>query len=159
MVILQPSAGRSVATTFTPDDFIKVPTLVQKLRAGADLLSVFLQKQIPAALEPDASPDQQLAALVEGFKRVVQMDELLGNPLYKSMKPSLDALALKSREPKGDDLIRLKRLLLEDSFPQELRRIRGKVAMYDFRTGQPLAEPVTHILAVNWRLSHTMETW
>ncbi|MES2924526.1 MAG: hypothetical protein V4819_23440 [Verrucomicrobiota bacterium] len=155
MVISLPSDGRAKQTEFFGSDFNNIPRFFAKLETASDPLSGFLFSRISTQDQQvlknaNSSPEMLENALIGNLNRVIREGELYTEERFAGVTLGPDTEVLKERNPLGDDLVRLNRLLLEDAYPGDLRGVRGEVSMWNYRTGVSLAAPLRHSLPINW---------
>jgi hypothetical protein len=120
------------AVTFWGNDIRDLPMLAEKLRAPSswDEISEYVRGQLLPATRTlldsyygdPASPLRQ--ALVEDLNRLLPQLDLW--PYVGSISSA--AYALIQQSPKGDDLVRLHRLLVEETYPDEIKKSPGSKA-------------------------------
>ena len=114
--------------TFSANDLTDLPELARKLTEGSDAIAAFLREQLDApaktslaAFAPtEASAKELTSALVKNLNRLVGGASVYDAARFQNvrLRPATDALRRKN--PSGQDLARLNRVLLEDAFPHEL---------------------------------------
>ena len=114
---------------FVVEDFLNPLTLSSKVIASPDplskhLKSLFTPQSIEVLSNPKSTPQQQKFVLIEEFNRAIQGELLYDDQRFSAITLSADARRIKAQNPKGEDLIRLNRMLLEDAYNRELRRNR-----------------------------------
>ncbi|MEI7957580.1 MAG: SLBB domain-containing protein [Verrucomicrobiota bacterium] len=114
---------------FAVEDFLNPFALSNKILASPDPLSQHLKKLFTAEslavlADPKSTKQQQKFVLIEEFNKAVQKDLLYDDQRFAAITLSADAKRIKAQNPKGEDLIRLNRILLEDAYTRELRRNR-----------------------------------
>lgn len=118
-------------SAFTPEDFTNIDGLAARLRAGKDSVSAFLWSRLSLQYKrlsetaDGGDDDERRAALIEELNRV------LGEPLYdearfkgaglpkERLSKETNSL-LNQSAPRGAQLARLNRLLLEQAYPSEI---------------------------------------
>jgi orotate phosphoribosyltransferase len=123
---------------FSLDDLVNLALLASKLKQPADAVSSFLKDQLsPATLTAlanyqisgaDEVPLQE--ALVEDLNMIIHGPSIYDARRFAGVTLRPKTKQLLAREPKGDALSRLNRLLLEDAYPLELSRNRGTRGLY-----------------------------
>ncbi|MEI6562022.1 MAG: SLBB domain-containing protein [Verrucomicrobiota bacterium] len=114
---------------FTVEDFLNPFALSNKIVASPDPLSqhlkkIFQPKSMEVLSNPKSTPQQQKFVLIEELNRAIQGELLYDDQRFAAITLSADARRVKAQNPKGEDLIRLNRMLLEDGYSRELRRNR-----------------------------------
>jgi len=114
---------------FAVEDMQNPFSLANKIVASPDPLSQHLKTLLtPQSLDilkdPKATVQQQKFVLIEELNNAIRGVLLYEEKRFDGVKLSPEALRLKAQNPKGEDLIRLNRMLLEDFYPKELRRNR-----------------------------------
>jgi ACS family hexuronate transporter-like MFS transporter len=143
------------SSKFSGVSFTDAPRLAEKLRAGSDPVSQYLRGQFSAQsvrvlMDARATQAQQEVVLIDELNLALHRDslydpqrfagvtlsagtlELLSEkPQAEGGHPTLDAVLrafqIKSRDPKGEHLVRLNRSLLHDTYPSEIARIPFEV--------------------------------
>jgi len=124
-----PSAETNSAL-LTKNDIRKAPALVAKLNRPTEPVTQFLSDQFT----PDerrtltnavASSDAVPGLLLERLNHLVQCGFLYDSQRFAGVKLSGETEVLLVKNPSGENLIRLNRLLLEDVYPAEIRRGLG----------------------------------
>lgn len=114
---------------FSVGDFPDPSAFLTKLKTDSDSLSQFLWGRLiehrPDWNTANSSDDEQRRVLVESMNKVIRGGPLYDERRFACVELSPETRALKGLEPKGEQLIRLNRLLLEDAYPGELRRNRA----------------------------------
>lgn len=103
------------------------PGLANKLRDKSNEVSQFLMNQFSAdgrRLLDDSNPakDKLQDVLIGELNNVLKGPSLYGEQGFAEMQKSREAVALQARNPRGDEIFRLNRLLLEDAYPEDLTR-------------------------------------
>jgi Ig-like domain-containing protein/Kelch motif protein len=120
-----PDGGQS--SLFSEGDFSNLPNLVAKLNAHADPVSLFLWNQFSAETQqvltdPNTSADEIKSALETNLNNTVKGSSIFDASRFAAVSLSVETLVLQRLNPKGPDLIRFNRLLLEDAYPLEIVR-------------------------------------
>lgn len=123
-----PSQGGS--STFTTEDYINLDSLSARLKAPERPVDIWLAGLLSAdtlvALNTYPNEDPNKMSLEFGL--AIDMNKLLVGPCiydearFAGITLRFDIPALMSRNPHGEDLIRLNRMLFEDAYPLELAR-------------------------------------
>ena len=119
----EPIRGSSL---FSVGDFMDLPAFVAKLRTQ-DPISKYLWNQFSASTQEvltsaTSTPEQQKLALVQALDNILKGVLIYETVRFAGVALSPETLALRSQNPKGKDLIRLNRLLLEDAYPLEIAK-------------------------------------
>ena len=114
---------------FDVEDFLNPFALSNKIVASPDPISQHLKarfkpESIAVLANPKSTKQQQKFILIEELNKAIQGDLLYDDQRFAAIPLSADAKRMKALNPKGEDLIRLNRILLEDAFPREVRRFR-----------------------------------
>jgi fucose permease len=125
-----------VRTVFLKSELVDLPVFANKLKQPQDAVSAFISselsegnKKLLADFNAGKSNPRPLAvALVQDLDKIVKQDpkkvkpeQLLYNPQrFSGVKLSERTQALLAKDPKGEDLARLNRMLLEDAYPRQL---------------------------------------
>lgn len=114
---------------FAVEDVLNPFGLANKIVSGNAPLSKYLKslfspQSLAILADPNCTKQQQKSVLIEELNKAVQGVALDEDRRMDNIKLSADALRLRAQNPKNDDLIRYNRMLLEDFFPQELKRDR-----------------------------------
>jgi len=120
------------AASFGKGDISDLAALSTKLTAATDSPSAYLSAQIDASLKArlaaysPAEAPADTAALATALAKLLNQ-VISGPPLSQAMafrsirlRPETDRLV--NQNPKGSELVRLNRMILEDAFPQELAK-------------------------------------
>jgi hypothetical protein len=131
-VVQQYGGGRR---NFTPGnislgDITNLVSLAAKLKARADPISVFLEKQLTAgegkALADYRGPGPKgyilRTNLAGALNRIVAGPDIYDAALFKNITLRESTTSLRDEKPEDSDLRRLNRALLEDALPSELAR-------------------------------------
>ncbi|MDD5349580.1 MAG: SLBB domain-containing protein, partial [Chthoniobacteraceae bacterium] len=114
---------------FAVEDFVNPFATANKILSSPDPLSrhlktLFTPVSLAILADPNATKQQQKFVLIEEFNKAIQGPLIYDDQRFADINLSSDAKRLKAQNPKGDDLIRLNRVLLEDAYTRELRRNR-----------------------------------
>ena len=112
---------------FLVDDFIDLSSFVEKLRTLRAPISKCLWEQFSVSTQDvltstTSTPKEQKLALVEALNNILKGVLIYETARFAGVELSPETLALKSQNPRGIDLIRLNRLLLEDAYPREIAK-------------------------------------
>jgi hypothetical protein len=114
---------------FFPEDMLDLPGLARRLLAPnlpitrwvAEHLSVATRELLTRADDPLQS-ESLAEALAWDFNRLIWGECVYQKDRFQDIPLSLETRRWQRRNPKGDDLDRLNRLLFEDAFPNEIAR-------------------------------------
>ncbi|MCK4816443.1 hypothetical protein KA005_11805, partial [bacterium] len=117
-------------------DFKDLSSLAVKLRDPQDPLSLYIRghffeatQQLLAEYNGSSLPSEQLnAALVDGLNRVLCDASLYSEERFKGITLVETTSGLINKKPKGDTLVYLNRLLLEQAYPHA---VRNSLKMHD----------------------------
>ena len=114
------------SSLFSVGDFIDLPAFVAKLRTQ-DPISKCLWNQFSASTQgvltsATSTPEEQKLALVQALDNILKGVLIYETVRFAGVALSPETLALRSQNPRGKDLIRLNRLLLEDAYPLEIAK-------------------------------------
>jgi predicted membrane-bound mannosyltransferase len=119
--------GLEASSPFSVADIKDLPSLVAKLQRGPEPVSQFLWNQCSAEskrllIDPNSTSQQQQSVLVEELNKILQ-----GNSIYNTQRFAHVALraatrVLAAQNPTGAKVLRLNRLLVEDTYPLEVAR-------------------------------------
>ncbi len=118
------------ATIFSSGGIIDTPAFAAKLSNGSDAVSVFVRGQLqnsgktdPAAYAP-TNPDAKaaVAALVKDLNQIVSGPSIYDKARFRNVVLRPETAQLLSRNPTGQQLARLNKLLLEDAYPADLAK-------------------------------------
>jgi hypothetical protein len=114
---------------FSREDVVNLPGLVKRLIDKTDGVAAFIRSQlddaaVAALAQPpsDATSERQtISALLRTINRLVGGNEsLFDETRFHGVTLRPETIQLRAKNPRGNDLARLNRLLIEDAFPQEL---------------------------------------
>jgi hypothetical protein len=114
-----------VSPYFTGSDFLDLPAIIQKLIPHADPMSkcVWSQCSDPTRQllgDNNMTLEQKRHALVEGLNDFLRRNSIANRHCFAGIQLSNGTLELMSRNPQGETLFWLNRLLLQDAFPGEI---------------------------------------
>jgi hypothetical protein len=131
------------ALTFDGAEFKDYPALVKKLTDKSDAVSAYLAEQFDdegkaslAAYSPTADAAEvkkTTAAIRRNINRLVGGSSLYDEARFQKVLLRPDTVTLLKKNPRGMQLARLNRVLLEDAYPQELAR--GPAAAWVVKEG------------------------
>lgn len=124
-------AKRFSAPTLRAADFVNVGALAGKLKQGADAVSVYLRGELSPKTHgllanfPSAGPaDSALsAALVADLNQMITNGVPFDGALFSQVQLRAETRELLSQPARANLSSRLKRLLLEDAYPDEVSRM------------------------------------
>jgi hypothetical protein len=118
------------ATSLSAAGIIDAAALAGKLSSGADATSVFLRSRLQDAVKADlaayspsnANAKAAISALVKDLNQVISGPSIYDRARFSTvvLRPETDQLL--KRNPTGQQLARLNKLLLEDAYPAELAK-------------------------------------
>jgi hypothetical protein len=111
----------------TKDDLVDVKALGGKLSnpGDKDEVSKFLKgRMLPEALQDSTAAEKRRAAFVEDLNEVLKGPSIYDPQRFADVNLSPATKSLMSLDPKGYELIRLNRLLLDDAYPKEIANSR-----------------------------------
>ena len=120
-----PDAGQG--SLFSGGEFIHLSNFVAMLNAHADPVSLFLWNQFPPDTQqtlanPNATSDETKSVLRTNLSNIIKGSSIFDASRFAGVNLSVETLVLQRLNPKGPDLIRFNRLLLEDAYPIEILR-------------------------------------
>jgi len=116
------------ASRFTERDLYDAQSLSARLAGDTNAFSRFVWTELSdaakhAVASPSANPSERRSLLVKEFNRIIEHDALNADTnRFAGTKLSTDTKYLASRKLDREETTRLNRMLLEDSFPDELRK-------------------------------------
>jgi type VI secretion system ImpH/TssG family protein len=124
--------GETGPVSFSVHDLIDAASLAAKLRSesSADPLSSYLCQQLsPVARDnlanPGGHPDSRWQqTLVNELNRIIQSGPIYEPQRFAGVALAAETKTLLARHPRGQDLARLNRRLLEDAYPAEISKHR-----------------------------------
>jgi hypothetical protein len=123
---------------FSVDDIANLPSLATNLYEKADGVSSFLNGQLEeparqalgAYVRSRANPENLKSNLVQNLNRIITGVCIYEKERFQKVQLGLDTKALLAQSPRGEDLARLNRLLLEEAYPLELSgKEKGTLAL------------------------------
>ena len=141
------------SSLFSVGDFIDLAAFVAKLRTQ-DPISNYLWNQFSASTREvltsaTSTPEEQKLALVQALDNILKGVLIYETVRFARVALSPETLALRSQNPKGKDLIRLNRLLLEDAYPLEIAKSQPATCHADREDLQYTTELIKD--AYGWR--------
>jgi len=114
--------------TFSGSDIADLPALAKKLAGKSDAVAAFVggqldepaQKSLAAFVPTEAGTKELTSALVKNLNRLVAGASVYEAVRFQNVRLRPGTDALRQKNPSGQDLQRLNRVLLEDAFPHEL---------------------------------------
>jgi hypothetical protein len=118
------------STTLSGSDLKDLPALAKKLAEKSDPVSAFLGarlgENVKAALAiygPASTNTKEVTSrLLKNLNRLIVGSSLFDTTRFQRVRLRPDTEALRQKNPQGQELARLNRLLLEDAYPEELAR-------------------------------------
>ncbi|HEY3863200.1 MAG TPA: MMPL family transporter [Verrucomicrobiae bacterium] len=128
----------SGALTFSTDDITNLPALVKKLDGKQDQVSAFIDEHLDLQGKTlldsyqgtNSDSDELESALVKNLNRIIT-GPLVYTPMrFSSVALRPETAQLLKTQPKGQELIRLNQMLLQDAYPHELTPRSGQSILY-----------------------------
>ena len=118
------------ATTLATGDITAPEAFAVKLTKGSDAVSVFLRSQLQASVKADLATysisnetaKAVISAFVKDINQVIAGPSIYAQARFRNVKLRPETLQLIKRNPSGEQLARLNKLLLEDAYPAELAK-------------------------------------
>ncbi|MEQ2005823.1 MAG: hypothetical protein ABMA26_03410 [Limisphaerales bacterium] len=121
------------SSPFVEGDFIDLESVVAKFQQPTGPVYIYFRDQFSDATKgalarcnpPACVPASLRTLLAEEFNQVIRGELIFDEQRFRGvgLRPATERLIAKnSKNPQGDFLMRLNRLLLEDAFPKELAR-------------------------------------
>jgi hypothetical protein len=118
------------AVSFSGDDLTDFPALAKKLHGKADPISSFVDEKLTdavkvqlAELTPASTNVRTVrSAFLREFNAIVSGPSLFEAARFQGVRLRPETQELRQKNPQGQELARLNRMLLEDAFPTELSR-------------------------------------
>jgi hypothetical protein len=114
--------------TFGAGDIVDLPAFAARLADKSDPMAAFVVGQLdeparaalaaPGASTTNARP--LASALAKNLTRIAGGPSIFDSDRFRGVKLRTETEALRARTPRGSELRRLNRMLLEDAFPREL---------------------------------------
>ena len=111
------------------EDFKSPHGFFDKLKKLSDPISVYLNEQLSETSRKELSNFQPATdhralntVLVEDFNRIMMGRNIYDAKRFERVKLQPETEQLLKRNPQGQDLVRLNRLLLEDAYPEEIEK-------------------------------------
>jgi MFS family permease len=113
--------------SFHPDDFKQPRILATRIGAGADPLSLYLRMKFPpdmklALARTNASEAELRRRFFTEFNRQIQSSNLFEGEIRALIQPRPETQRAAAAAASGDARKRLNRLLLEDAYPEDIKR-------------------------------------
>jgi hypothetical protein len=126
------------SSTFAPNDILRLPAIIERLRRQSDPVSAYVWQKMPAAdqallanFQPAApNPREAWEAVVRALNKVVGEPGIYEGARFQGILLQPKTKALLAQNPAGrDPLVQyLNRFLLEDAYPDELNKAVGPAA-------------------------------
>lgn len=115
---------------FTPNDFLDISGFIVKLNSHTDPFFQFLwnqftdpeRKLIQNAITSTRQQDVLMDTLLARLNTILRGSSIYSPQYFEKIEISPEVLALLTQNPKGDELVRLNRQLMEDACPQEIKK-------------------------------------
>ena len=119
---------KPTSPVFSLDDIANLPSLATNLCQNTNGVSSFLNVQLEAParqalgayVRSEANPGNLKSNLVQMLNRIISGGCIYETQRFQHVELGLDTKTLLAKSPRGEDLIRLNRLLLEEAYPLEL---------------------------------------
>ena len=118
------------ATSLASGGITDPASFAAKLTSGTDAISVFLRGHLQSSLKPDlaaysasnADAKTVISALVKDLNQLISGPSIYDRARFSATVLRPETAQLVKRNPSGQELARLNKLLLEDAYPGELAR-------------------------------------
>ena len=115
---------------FSSGDITNLPALVKRLTDKSDPVAAFVSSRLDdtakaelAAYSPTDTDTKKIkAALSKDLSNIAEGPLIYDASRFQNVHLQADTEELRAKNPQGDDLVQLNKLLLEDAFPVELVR-------------------------------------
>lgn len=122
------------SSIFVPGDILDLPSLASKLTSREFKLSKFLvehfskdTKELLSNKDIKHEGARLKAALTQEFNNIIEHYVIYDQDIFSKINLRPETRALIEDNPRGRDLVRLNRMLLEDAFPKELLRSQSAI--------------------------------
>jgi MoxR-like ATPase len=138
---------------FSVDDLRNGSVLAEKLKAGGDLMSAYIQSRLSAltktelgAWRTSAEPSYKLLGLIaEDLNLLLKEPLLWDEKRFAGVEVREETRTLLSSRPTGAELLRLNRLLLEDAYANEFSRKQIELAGFTHVRWRALVEKLVDV--------------
>jgi len=120
---------KTVPPTVSEENFKNTPAFVLKLKQPIDPVSVFLDskltdktRQLLTTFQSGNISDNLQTNLFEDLNSIIRGESLYNAKRFANVKLRSDTKHLLDRNPRGEELARLNRMLLDDAYPAEISR-------------------------------------
>jgi hypothetical protein len=118
------------ATSLASAGITQPATFVKKLTNGPDAVSVFLRGRLEDSMKTDLTAYSEsssnakavISALVKDINQVISGPSIYDRARFSNIVLRADTEQLLKQNPRGQQLARLNKLLLEDAYPDELAK-------------------------------------
>ena len=115
------------STSISAADLIDPSSLAKKLIASSGPVSQFVWEHFSpnskkVLIDPASVAEEKQGALVEELNKILKGGPIYLDKRFEKVTLSSETLALKAKNPQGEDLALLNRLLLEDAYRPEFSR-------------------------------------
>lgn len=128
MVVPDRTSPRGCCWLLTAGDLGNLTKLVKKPEDSPDPMTKFLwarfTEETQKVLRKSSTPEEQKRVLLRELNSLIEGESIFEAKRFAAVQLSAETAALNAQNPRGDDLIRLNRRLLEDAFPLEIARSR-----------------------------------
>ena len=119
---------------FSANDFSNLGDFAIKLKKPNNEVCKFLKSQLGQSTEDllndydgNLVPSMELQdALIKELNRMLESVQIYDEARFNDIELSLEVEEFIAQNPQGADVIRLNRILLEDAFPQEIRKTQNR---------------------------------
>ncbi|GEM_PF-6080095 len=134
--LLEKDFTHSGSTTFTANDFANAQLLALKLRAGNEPLTKFLKNSLSSSTRKmlsgydgsSALSSELLTALATDFNNIISGGSIYATDRFVGIVLSGESKEMLNRTLNASEVRTLNRMLLEDAFPTEIKRMGGNDA-------------------------------
>ena len=114
------------AADFKARDFQDPGHFAVNLNEGTNAVSPYVwgllsEEAKSLLLDPSAEPDVTREVLATDFNRIIQTEQLYSSEHFDTNEMSAEARLLLANTSENETVLRLNRLLLEESFPEDIR--------------------------------------
>jgi len=118
------------SSTFSASDIVDLPSFAKKLSRPADMVSAYINNNLSGATLTslanyhglDSDPILLQTALAQSLNIIIGSQSIFDAQRFAGVTFRPETQKLLAQNPRGDILLRLNRLLLEDAYPQEISR-------------------------------------
>ncbi|HEX8845928.1 MAG TPA: hypothetical protein VF791_14845 [Pyrinomonadaceae bacterium] len=114
--------GEQNAPLFKEDDLIDPTSLIDQLRNDTTPLSKYLFNEILGIIDSFVTDEQRPGLLISGLDRIINGPSLYDPSLFAGINLRPETQSLLTQALQGQDLMRLNRMLLEDAYPDRIKK-------------------------------------